>query len=97
MQLKETSCFDVSTEQLLMNLFTYLYTIHLLMFILVEKKLYKFRYSSALADPGGSHGVLTPLKSVGAPKLDRGDYRLYSMQFDKITFLLILLLQNVKI
>jgi len=26
----------------------------------------------ALADPGESHGVLTPLKSVGAPKLGIG-------------------------
>jgi len=26
----------------------------------------------SLADPGGSHGVLTPLKSVAAPKLGIG-------------------------
>ena len=38
MQIKETSCFDVSTEQLLMNLFIYPYTLYLLMFILMAKK-----------------------------------------------------------
>jgi len=48
----------------------------------------------SLADPGGVTWGTDPPKICSRPQIR---YRLYSVQLDKITFLLILLLHNVKI